>query len=73
MGNLGDGLRAMRALATKEHPALAEHAKLREKLSDELSWEAQKFLVYRTCRMRDRELLSVHRMRSLCELLKHAA
>ncbi len=73
MGSLGDGLRALRALAHRGHPSLPEKSSLRDKLTDELTWETQKFLIYRASRMMDRELLSVHRLRSINTMLTRLA
>ena len=73
MGTLGDGLKALRALALLGQPSLPKNATFRERLGDELAWEAKKFLIYRASRMMDRELLAVHRLRSLQMMLKLAA
>jgi hypothetical protein len=70
MGSLGDGLRAMRALALQGHPVLAENASLSSKLFDDLLYEAHNFIVFRMSKLRQRELVSLHRMRSLCKMLK---
>ena len=72
MGSIGDGLRAIRALALQGHPVLAENATLRSKLFDELLYEAHKFVIYRMWKLHDRELLSLHRVRSLCKMLRRA-
>jgi hypothetical protein len=71
MGNLGDGLRAMRQLALQQHICLQENTALRHKLFDELLFEAQKFLVYRMAKMRGREYNSLHRIRGLRAMLKN--
>lgn len=68
---MGDGLRALRELALRQHAVLPENAHLCQKLQDDLMYEAQKFLIFRQSRMMDRELLSIHRVRSLCLLLSH--
>ena len=73
MGSLGDGLRAIRALALKGHVTLPEHSPLSARLLDELTYEAEKFLIFRSCHIRDREFFSLKRVRSLREILKHAA
>lgn len=70
MGSLGDGLLALRALALQGHVVLSPSAPLGEKFLDELTYEAQKFFIFRSARMLDRELLSVHRMRSLQVMLR---
>lgn len=69
--SLGDGLRALRALAHLERTNLViGKATLRERLFEELVWEAQKFCVYRAWRLVDRERVSIHRLRSILALLK---
>jgi hypothetical protein len=73
MGSLGDGLRALRALASMGPAVLSERATLRDKLCDELTCEAYKFVVYRVSKMRGRELISLDRLRSLTTMIKHAA
>lgn len=73
MGSLGDGLRALRELALTEHQRLHEHSHLNEKLLDEIVYEAQKFVVFRKGKFREREHRSLHRMRSLRAMLKLAA
>lgn len=70
VGSLGDGFRAIQAVALKEHPSLSEAAPWKEKLFDELSYEAQKFVIYRSWKMREREYVSLHRIRSLCKLIR---
>ena len=73
MGSLGDGLRAMRALALQGHLVLAENADLRSKLFDDLLYEVHNFFVFRLSRLRQRELVSLHRMRSLRTMLRRLA
>jgi hypothetical protein len=70
MGSLGDGLRLMRALALQGHPVLAENASLGSKLFDDLLYEAHNFCVYRVSKLHQRELVSLHRIRSLCKMLR---
>ncbi len=72
-GSLGAGLRAIQGVAQKECPVVPEKAPWRDKLWDELAQEAQKFVIFRIWRMRDRELLSLQRLRSLATMLKRAA
>jgi hypothetical protein len=43
------------------------------KLKEQLALEAKKFLVYRAYKVRDRQLLSLQRMRALQEMLREAA
>jgi cystathionine beta-lyase family protein involved in aluminum resistance len=55
---------------------LEETATMREKVFRDLAFEARKFLIYRRAGYRDRQSLSIQRMRSLrtmlAELLRHA-
>lgn len=72
VGTLGYGFQALRALALRDHVVLPENAKLCQKLYEDLTYEAQKFLIFRQSRMMDRELLSIHRVRSLLALIRHS-
>jgi hypothetical protein len=71
-GSLADGFEALQALAREATPARPESS-LRQKLHDDLTYEAQKFLIYRLWKMKDREWLSLNRLRSLTTMLNRAA
>jgi hypothetical protein len=68
-GSLGDGFRAIQAMAINKPVGLSERSPWKEKLVEELSYEAHKFVIYRLAKMLDRELVSIHRLRSLNEML----
>lgn len=73
MGSLGDGLRAIREaakLAVAIPAAVEEQMGFRVKLMQDIAFEAQKFIVYRAWKHKDRQSLSVQRMRSLRTLLR---
>jgi hypothetical protein len=67
---LAEGFLALQALAREATPAHPpEKSSLRIKLRDELTHEAQKFLTYRVWKLRERQWISLSRMRSLLTMI----
>jgi hypothetical protein len=59
----------IKVLARAAKDAVADGVPFRERLLDQLAHEAQKFLIYRTWRMHERQVLALSRMRSLMEMV----
>ena len=70
MGSLGEGFRVLHELALRGHST--EIRNLRQKLYDELTWEGQKFFMFREAKMVAREITALHRLRSLNVMLRFA-
>lgn len=73
MGSLGDGFRAIHeaaklAVIVTPH-VLEEQMSFREKLMLDVAFEAQKFIIYRVWKHKDRQSLSIQRLRSLRTML----
>ena len=70
MQSLYDGFLALQQLAeTLLDSKRLDPQNIREKLQEQLAIEAKKFLVYRAYKVRDRQLLSLQRMRALHKML----
>lgn len=70
MGSLGDGLKAIRTLAGLLPAVPEKPCTAREMFFQDLIYEAQKFLIYRTWKLRDRQELALHRIRSIAGVLR---
>jgi len=73
MQSVGDSFRAIRDLAKQAHQVTSREQSLCEQTLQELAHEAQKFLIYRAWRYRDRQLLALQRMRALVTRLREQA
>lgn len=67
--SLGHGLQVLRELAKLATVAMPADAHFRDKVANDLAHEAQKFFVFRTWKIRDRQFLSLQRIRSLIKML----
>jgi hypothetical protein len=70
VGTLGDGLRAIRGLTQTRTECPPSTAGMKSTLEKDLLFEAQKFLIYRAWKLRERQSVSVHRLRCLLTLLE---
>ena len=74
MGSLGDGLTAVRYSADGLNgwELVARDASVVERLREDLMLESKKFLVYRAFRLRDRQWISLRRLKALRAMFEEA-